>query len=322
MREFSYTYNLKNLIIEPTCFKNPSNPSLIDLILTNRYRSFQNSKVIETGLSNHHKLTITVMRAHFLKQAPIAIAYRDYKNYDHSLFRYELLEKLNNLNGGTMDCETFETVSVAVLNRYAPLKEKYMRANNQPFMNKTLSKAVMTRSRLRNKFLKNPNNTNKLNYTKYRNYCSKLFKKEKKKYYNDLDTKLITDNKKFWKTVKPLFSDKHFSNNKITLVGDEIISTDKEVAETLNSFFTNAVSNLKIEGFKTEYCFNPELDKISNVIEKFKNHPSILKIKEKVKVEAKFHFSTVTEPVVRKLTNSMDIKKAYYIQSYSYSNSG
>ena len=48
-------------------------------------------------------------------------------------------------------------------------------------------------------------NINKLNYTKYRNYCRNLFRNEKKKYYNNLDTKLLTDNKKFWKTVKPMF---------------------------------------------------------------------------------------------------------------------
>ena len=34
MREFCDSYNLKNLIKEPTCFKNPSNPSCIDLMLT------------------------------------------------------------------------------------------------------------------------------------------------------------------------------------------------------------------------------------------------------------------------------------------------
>ena len=41
-----------------------------------------------------------------------------------------------------------------VLNRHAPLKEKYVCANNSHFMNKTLSKAMMTRTRLRNNFLK------------------------------------------------------------------------------------------------------------------------------------------------------------------------
>ena len=70
MKEFTDTYNLSNLIKEHTCFKNPLNPSLIDLILTNRPRSFQNSQTVETGLSDHHKLTITVMRAFIPNQAP------------------------------------------------------------------------------------------------------------------------------------------------------------------------------------------------------------------------------------------------------------
>ena len=56
MRDFSETYNLSNLIKERICFKNPCNPSLIDLILTNRPRSFQDSQVIEIGLSDHHKM--------------------------------------------------------------------------------------------------------------------------------------------------------------------------------------------------------------------------------------------------------------------------
>ena len=85
MRDFSETYNLSNLINERTCFKNPCNPSLIDLILTNRPRSFQDSQVIETGLSDHHKMTITVLRAFLQKQTPITIKYRDYKKFDQSL---------------------------------------------------------------------------------------------------------------------------------------------------------------------------------------------------------------------------------------------
>ena len=180
MKEFTDTYNLTNLIKEPTCFKNPLNPSLIDLILTNRPRSFQNSQPIETGLSDHHKLTITVMKAFFPKQEPVIITYRDYKHYNEDMFRSELLEELNNVNSGTIVYSIFEKVCVRVLNRHAPLKEKYMRANNSPFMNKTLSKAVMNRSRLRNKFLKNPTDENRNNYTKYRNYCTGLFRKEKK----------------------------------------------------------------------------------------------------------------------------------------------
>ena len=65
MKDFCEAYNLRNLIKEPTCFKNVENPSTIDLILTNRATRFQNSMAIETGLSDHHKLTITVMRRFF-----------------------------------------------------------------------------------------------------------------------------------------------------------------------------------------------------------------------------------------------------------------
>ena len=129
-----------------------------------------------------------------------------------------------------------------------------------------------------------PNDENRANYTKYRNYCTSLFRKEKIFDYNNLAMKLITDNKKFWKTVKSLFSEKHFGNNKITLLdGDEIISEDAEVAEKFNRYFSNVVKNLNIAGFETGYYSNPAIDDISNIINKFENHPSIHKTKVNVK---------------------------------------
>ena len=51
MKLFCSSYNLKNLINDPTCFKKMDNPSCIDLVLTNKSRSFQKSSVIKTGLS-------------------------------------------------------------------------------------------------------------------------------------------------------------------------------------------------------------------------------------------------------------------------------
>ena len=54
MKQFCETYNLRNLIVEPTCFKSPLNPSSIDVILTNHARSFQNVGTVESGLSDHH----------------------------------------------------------------------------------------------------------------------------------------------------------------------------------------------------------------------------------------------------------------------------
>ena len=60
-------YNLKNIIREKTCFKNPNNPSHIDLIITNRPKCFQNSVVIETALSDFKKIYIMVMKMYYSK---------------------------------------------------------------------------------------------------------------------------------------------------------------------------------------------------------------------------------------------------------------
>ena len=67
MAEFCETYNLTNLIKEPTCFKNPLNPSSIDVLLMNKGRLYKTSQIIETGLSDYHKMTGTVMKSVFQK---------------------------------------------------------------------------------------------------------------------------------------------------------------------------------------------------------------------------------------------------------------
>ena len=66
---FCDSYEL-NLIKDVTCYKNPENPSSIYLILTNNTNSFQNSGLIETGLSDFHKMTFTVMETTFEKLKP------------------------------------------------------------------------------------------------------------------------------------------------------------------------------------------------------------------------------------------------------------
>ena len=68
MADFCCTYNLTSLIKEKTCFKSLVNTSCIDLILTNRPQSLQNSGAIETGLSDFHKLTITDLKTPFRKK--------------------------------------------------------------------------------------------------------------------------------------------------------------------------------------------------------------------------------------------------------------
>ena len=66
-----------------------------------------------------------------------------------------------------------------------------------PFMNKILSKAMMHRTRFRNKYLRNKIDENKRTYTKQRNYCVSLLRKSKTEYYSNLDIKNIATTKRF-----------------------------------------------------------------------------------------------------------------------------
>ena len=104
----------------------------------------------------------------------------------------------------------------------------------------------MNRSRVRNKYLKNSSEENKLAYNKQRNICTSLLRKEKS-HFENLDTSHITDNKMFWKTIKPMFSKKCTMKEKITLAkNDEIVSDCQPVAELFNKFFTNIVIELNL----------------------------------------------------------------------------
>ena len=86
-------------------------------------------------------------------------------------------------------------------------------------MDKELNQGIMVRSKLRNKFLKLKTEENRLAYAKQRNYCLKLLQQKKRQHFENLNLSSITDNKLFWKTVSPLFTEKNGSkNNKITLV--------------------------------------------------------------------------------------------------------
>ena len=84
-------------------------------------------------------------------------------------------------------------------------------------MNNEIHKAIMVRSRLRNKFLKEETGFIREAYNKQRNYCVKLIRESKLKYFGNFNVKNIKDNKKFWKTVGQNFSSKNPINETISL---------------------------------------------------------------------------------------------------------
>ena len=81
LHDFLDEFHAKNMVKVPTCFKNPDNPSCIDLFVTNSYRSFMKTMAVSTGLSDFHKMIVTVMRSTFPKAKPKTIKYRDFSKY-------------------------------------------------------------------------------------------------------------------------------------------------------------------------------------------------------------------------------------------------
>ena len=141
--------------------------------------------------------------------------------------------------------DIFKITFLNVLNKFAPLKKKYLRTNHSGFVSKELNKAIMQRSRLRNVYLEDKTRAVRIAYKKQRNMCVSILHKSKKCYYENLDTKNITDNKKFWVTVKPLFSNKVRSNTYIKLNEDEkLIKHEYQIANIFNTFFIEIVPNL------------------------------------------------------------------------------
>ena len=98
MKDFCSSYCLRILIKQPTCFKNPEKPSCIDLILTNKPRSFRSTPVIETGLSAFHRMTVSVLKTHFPKLPLKSISYRDFKKFENERFMDSLYLGLNSRN--------------------------------------------------------------------------------------------------------------------------------------------------------------------------------------------------------------------------------
>ena len=90
MKSFLYEHELSNLVKEKTCFKNMQNPSCIDLLLTNNSCAFQQTTTVCSGLSDCHKLVLTVLKTSIPKGNPRQITYRDYKKFDSLKFNNEL----------------------------------------------------------------------------------------------------------------------------------------------------------------------------------------------------------------------------------------
>ena len=154
------------------------------------------------------------------------MTYRNYKHFSNEAFMLDVKNSILQMTSenNDLDFDQFKTALHEAIQRYAPTKKRYVRANQASFINKKINKEILKRSRFRNKFLNTKSDIDRKAYNKQCNLCVSLIRSEKKNFFSNINTSDITDNKTFWKTVKPFFTDKIKTKSKITLIEKNIVS--------------------------------------------------------------------------------------------------
>ena len=116
------------------------------------------------------------MKMHFPKMKPRVFRYQKYKTFNNDAFVNILLQepakqkKVLDEKGQ----DAFSEICTDVLGKHVTQRKQYLRSNHKSFMNNEISKAIMTRTRLQNRFLKNRSNRNRDLFRKQRNLCVSL----------------------------------------------------------------------------------------------------------------------------------------------------
>ena len=108
MHDFCNVYNLESLSNTLTCFKNPENPSCVDFLLANSKNNFDEAVVLELGISDFHKLLVSLLKSYFKKEDPKLIIHRDYKYFDNKMFSNELENEHSKIRSLTLNYGSYK----------------------------------------------------------------------------------------------------------------------------------------------------------------------------------------------------------------------
>ena len=316
LSELCGTFDLKNIVKGVTCNMSERGSS-IDVILTNKPRSFFNTTTTETGLSDHHCMISTFLRCHYEKLPPKNFIYRNTKNLNEEVFINDIKNiPMSELHRFENPFTGYETLFKCIVDRHCPIKTKKVRGNDKPFMTRELSKAIKDRSRIINKYNKFKSRGNYLEKQSIMRKCRFLQYKAKKAYFEKTLTNDNMTNKNYWKLMKPFLSEKGGCyGTKITLNEDGVmVSEEKQLAHIFNDQYVNIVE--KTTGAPPVSVQNSGLDvnnisiTVNNIIKKFKNHPSIKAICENNKSLEPFHIPQPQLSDIQDILKSIDTKKS------------
>ena len=241
-------YDLKNIVTEPTCFRNVHNPSLLDPIITNTPQRLITHLNVNIAVSDCHNLVCGVTRVNAPKFVPRKIFYRSFKKFDNDKYINDL--KLIPFNV----CSVFDDpddqmwcynkLITQVIDNHAPLKQKTVKRHQVPYMNCELRKAINVKAMLRRKFNKFKTNHAWEKYRKERNLVNSLKRKSIKVYFEKRCSN-INNSKDFWKTIRPFVNHSSNMNSGVSLLeNNTIVSNPHSVSNIFNQYFVDAAKEL------------------------------------------------------------------------------
>ena len=204
--------------------------------------------------------------------------------------------------------DSFVTKYTKVVNRHAPIKSKVIRGNQAPFTTKELANSIMARSKLKNRFNRTKTKENWEAFARQRNKCVKLRKTSMKDYFLKVTTggNNIMSNKTFWKTIKPFLGSRKSPNHNFIILEENgtFYENKQEVTEILNDYFVNIV---KVATVKPPSSQN--FNGVNEILDKHKNHPSIIKIKSSQTQHEEFTIPLATENDICDILTSLNTSK-------------
>ena len=179
---------------------------------------FSKTGVVTIGLSDCHKMVLTFLRSYVSRCLPKTITYRSFRYFVTKEFLHELESKLltkwcnrevnyddlTNIFPSTIDSDS-----------HAPLKQKQVRGNQAPFMTKELSKAILTRSRIKSKCNKWPSRESFVGLKQTNNKCTNLARAAIKQYFAKSTENQYLTNKTFWNLIPPFLTNRNIRNDDV-----------------------------------------------------------------------------------------------------------
>jgi len=301
--------NLKNVIKKPTCFKNIESPTLLDVIITNTPKRLASTVNVDLGISDFHNFVGAATKLGLPPNGPKVITYRSMKHFKEHDFMISVKDAPFHVGEIFDDVNDqmwyFQKVFESVVEQHAPTKVKKIKAQQVPFMNSELRKAINRKAALRKKYYTYKTQNSWESYKKQRNLVNKLKRKAKQEYFNKQCNNNLINNQSFWKTVKPFFSNTLQHGSAISLEDQGQLVTDPSVVcGVFNDHFVNIAESLA-EPRGLDDCG------VSQLCDFYRNQISVSFIRSRFgQISESFSFKTVEPDEVFQKCMSLKSNKA------------